>query len=160
MARGILSTSYSKATSSVQSFTPQFRLPLWSLSTTLLLAQRFVWINFRFLDALASQPVGHIFSLAHFQHSAGHGSRILQISELVISSFLSSGGSDAEGKILRSSGWHLDRVLEALLLAQLSNERAKLDGHRDDHARDCDGTLQGLCVLDWQANLVLPSQGV
>ena len=74
--------------------------------------------------------------------------RFLQISELVISSFLSSGGSDAEGKILRSSGWHLDRVLEALLLAQLSNERAKLDRHRDDHARDCDGTLQWLCVLD------------
>ena len=78
---------------------------------------------------------------------------------LVSSSFLCSGGWDTEGTICRSWGWDMDRVIEALLLAQLPDERPKLDQHWNDHACDCHGTLEGLRVLDWQANLILSPQG-
>ena len=54
----------------------------------------------------------------------------------------------------------MDRVLKALLLAQLPNERAQLDGHWNDYACGSDGILGGLCVLDRQAIVLLSSQGV
>ena len=60
MARSIPSTSYTKATSSVRSFSPQFHPPHLSLSTTLLLAQRFVWINFLSLSPLFCAQVDEI----------------------------------------------------------------------------------------------------
>ena len=53
----------------------------------------------------------------------------------------------------------MDRVIEALLLAQLPDEQPKFDRHWDDHARDCHGTLEELRVLDQQAILILSPQG-
>ena len=53
----------------------------------------------------------------------------------------------------------MDRVIKALLLAQLPDERPKLDRHWDDHVRDYDGALGGLRVLDRQAILILSPQG-